>query len=149
MSYTAIKSFAHAASILLLGVILVGCQGGGDSGSSASNSNKSGVTDGGDDQDDNQQSASVASDSALLTWDNPEQRVNGDPFHFSEIENYVVSWGQNPDNLSNTAKVGCSNCVDMTYRVENLDAGTWYFTVQTRDTEGNLSRQADLASKQI
>ncbi len=147
MSYPAKKSFAYAASILLLGGLLVGCQGGGGSGSGISNGGDSGSPDSG--QDSSQQTASLAPDSARLTWDAPAERVNGDELKVGEIDHYVVSWGQDPDNLDNTAQIPCVNCVDMEYLIEGLDAGTWYFTVQTRDTDGNLSRQADLASKRI
>ncbi|MEQ6885968.1 fibronectin type III domain-containing protein [Salicola sp. Rm-C-2C1-2] len=129
MSYTARKSFTHAA-ILSLGLVLVGCQGGGGS-------------------DNSQEAASLAPDSALLSWDAPSQRENGETLKVGSIDHYVVSWGQDPENLSNTREVGCETCVDMEYLIEDLPEGTWHFTVQTRDTQGNLSGKADLASKQI
>lgn len=142
MSYTARKSFTHAA-ILSFGLVLVGCQGGGGSGSESS-SNTDTVENG-----NSQEAAPLATDSALLSWDAPGQRENGDTLKVGSIDHYVISWGQDPENLTNTREVGCENCVDMEHRIEDLQNGTWHFTVQTRDTQGNLSRKADLASKQI
>ena len=149
MLYPARKSFTYAVSILLLGVFLVGCQGGGGSGAGTSKGGGSGAPDDDSGQDGSQQTASLAPDSARLSWDAPGERVNGDELKVGQIDYYVVSWGQEPENLDNTTEVSCVNCTDMEYLVEDLDEGTWYFTVQTRDTQGNLSRQADLASKQI
>ena len=91
----------------------------------------------------------VVDSTATLMWDAPAKRENGDTLKVGEIDYYVVSWGQDPDTLANTEEVPCVNCTDMEHVIEDLDEGTWYFTVQTRDTDGNLSRQADLATKQI
>ncbi|TDT38616.1 hypothetical protein DES49_2599 [Halospina denitrificans] len=86
---------------------------------------------------------------ATLMWDAPTQRENGDTLKVGSIDYYIVSWGQDPDTLANTEQVSCVNCTDMEHVIEDLDEGTWYFTVQTRDTDGNVSREADLASKKI
>jgi|AntDeeMinimDraft_6_1070357.scaffolds.fasta_scaffold02502_6 hypothetical protein len=86
---------------------------------------------------------------ATLMWDAPTQRENGDTLKVGSIDYYIVSWGQDPDTLANTEQVSCVNCTDMEHVIEDLDQGTWYFTVQTRDTDGNVSRDADLASKKI
>lgn len=110
-----------------------------DSGTSDSDG---GTSDGGD-------STPSVDTTATLMWDAPAERENGDSLKVGEIDYYVVSWGQDPDTLANTQEVSCVNCTDMEHVIEDLDAGTWYFTVQTRDTEGNVSRQADLATKKI
>lgn len=145
MSYSARKTFSTSFSILILGLVLAGCQGGGGSESGSSNNGGSGSS--GNEGD--QQTASSAPDSAMLTWDAPAAREDGSTLKVGEIDYYVVSWGQDPDNLGNTTEVACGTCADMEYLIEDLDEGTWHFTVQTRDTEGNLSRRADLASKKI
>lgn len=94
-------------------------------------------------------STPVVDTAATLMWDAPAKRENGDTLKVGEIDYYIVSWGQDPDTLANTEQVPCVNCTDMEHVIEDLDEGTWYFTVQTRDTDGNVSRPADLATKQI
>lgn len=94
-------------------------------------------------------STPVVETAATLMWDAPAERENGDTLKVGEIDYYIVSWGQDPDTLANTEEVPCVNCTDMEHVIEDLDEGTWYFTVQTRDTDGNVSRPADLATKQI
>lgn len=86
---------------------------------------------------------------ATLMWDAPAERENGDSLKVGEIDHYIVSWGQDPEALENTEEIPCENCTDMEHVIEDLDEGTWYFTVQTEDTDGNVSRQADLESKSI
>ncbi|PAU80174.1 hypothetical protein CK501_11055 [Halovibrio salipaludis] len=146
MSYSARKSSIHVAIILIAALVLAGCQGGGGSDSS------SGVTDlPGDDggQDNSQETASLASDSAVLSWEAPGYRVNGDTLKDGHISHYVVSWGQDPENLSRSTEVTCQDCQAMEHKVEELDEGTWYFTVQTVDQDGLTSPEADLATKKI
>lgn len=161
MSYTAKKTFANPMSVLFAGLfILAGCQGGGDSGIGseseqgsdttqevASQPENPGSRSGKDDPSDGNRSS--VDTAATLMWDAPAERENGDALKVGEIDHYIVSWGQDPDKLGNTEEVPCENCTDMEHVVEDLDEGTWYFTVQTRDTEGNVSRQADLATKNI
>lgn len=86
---------------------------------------------------------------ATLMWDAPAERENGDSLKVGEIDHYIVSWGQDPEELENTEEIPCETCADMEHVIEDLDEGTWYFTVQTQDTEGNVSRQADPESKNI
>ena len=157
MSYTAKKTFSNPVWVLFAGFfILAGCQGGGDSGTGSDN----GQTAQQDESvpDDTQETASqpdtgsgsqTVDTAATLMWDAPESRENGDNLKVGSIDYYIVSWGQDPDTLTNTEEVSCVNCTDMEHVIEDLDEGTWYFTVQTRDTEGNVSRQADLATKKI
>lgn len=140
-----------------MSLALVGCQGGGgsESGSNTSDGNsdtsETNNSDGSNTagNDDGQETASNDSAPATLTWDAPDERLNGDSLAVGEIDQYVVSWGKDPDELTNTKEVPCGTCVDMEHTIEDLGDGTWYFTVQTRDTEGNLSPEADLVSKQI
>lgn len=148
MSYSARKLSIHAASILIVALVLAGCQGGGgsDSGSSSGVTGSSG-DDGG--QDNSQETVSLASDSAVLSWDAPGHRMNGDTLKDGHISHYVVSWGQDPEDLSRSTEVTCQDCQTMEHKVEELDEGTWYFTVQTVDQEGLSSPEAELASKQI
>ncbi|MGM0450322.1 MAG: fibronectin type III domain-containing protein [Pseudomonadota bacterium] len=138
-----------------MGLALAGCQGGGGSESGSSNDGGADSAQSSNNQNDSQSSqsnqggGSQTGEHAVLTWDAPAERENGDTLKVGSIDQYVVSWGKDPDNLANSTTVSCESCVDMEYVVEDLGDGTWYFTVQTEDTSGNVSRKADLASKQI
>ena len=145
MSYSARKLVIRTASSLILGLALVGCQGGGgsDSGSGSNDADRSG------NQDSTQEIASVAPDSAVLSWDAPGNRVNGVGLPDGEISHYVVLWGQDPEQLSNSTEVTCQDCQDMEYTVEDLSEGKWYFSVKTVDSEGRESTRAEPASKTI
>jgi len=145
MSYPARKLVIRAASSLILGLVLAGCQGGGgsDSGSEGSEADRS------SNQDSTQETASVKPDSAVLSWTNPENRIDGSDFDYYDVGHYVVYWGKDPDNLSNQKKVECANCVDMQYEISDLNDGTWYFSVTTVDKSGRESPKADLVDKTI
>ena len=145
MSYSARKLVIRAASSLILGLVLVGCQGGGGSGSGSGSSE----ADRSSNQDNTQQTAGVAPDSAVLSWTHPEGRMDGTDFDFHNVGHYVVYWGEDPDNLSNQKKIECANCVDMEYEVSDLSDGTWYFSVTTVDKAGRESPKADPVSKTI
>ncbi|MFO7787649.1 MAG: fibronectin type III domain-containing protein [Halospina sp.] len=91
----------------------------------------------------------MASDGAVLSWDAPGYRVDGDGLPDGEISHYVVLWGEDPEQLSNSTEVTCQDCQDMEYIVEDLDEGTWYFSVKTVDSEGRVSPRADPVDKTI
>ena len=135
-----------------MGLVLVGCQGGSGSESGSSNSAGTDIPGNSSNQDDSQSiqgGQGGNGQDAVLTWDAPGERVNGNTLKVGSINQYVVSWGKDPDSLANSTEVSCQNCTDMEFVIEDLGSGTWYFTVQTEDTSGNLSRRADLASKRI
>ncbi|WP_077529014.1 fibronectin type III domain-containing protein [Vreelandella utahensis] len=91
----------------------------------------------------------MVSGSAVLSWDAPAYRVNGDGLPDGHISHYVVLWGQDPEQLSNSTEVTCQDCQDMEYTVEDLSEGKWYFSVKTVDSEGRESARAEPASKTI
>lgn len=148
MSLIAKKSLNNPIGLLFAAsVLLVGCQGGGDAAEKQNISQQSDVT--GESAGDSDGTQREPRDLAILTWDAPATRENGESLKVGEIDYYVLSWGQDPDTLAHNSQIDCVNCTDMKHVIDNLDQGTWYFTVQTRDTDGNLSRKADLASKNI
>ena len=120
-----------------LGVLLTGCGGGGSSESEA------GLTDAG---------GSIASPerSAVLSWSAPLTRVNGESIPMGELEQYVIRYGQDAEAL--TEEVVVSNAqadAEMSYEVDGLELGTWYFTIQVQDTSGLISEPSDVVSKSI
>ena len=65
----------------------------------------------------------------------------------AELSGYVISYGQDPENLEQTVLV--NNASTMEYTVEDLADGTWYFSVQVEDNNGLISPPSDLVSKNI
>ncbi len=149
MSYPASKMFRQPLWVLLVAsLFLVGCEDDGDSslarGESGSDQETAEVEDG-----NGQGATSESGNFAQLTWQAPVQRENGDSLKDGEISHYLVRWGQDPQKLEQTTEVSCASCQDMEYRVEDLEKGDWYFSVQTVDTDGNVSRRADPVNKTI
>lgn len=65
----------------------------------------------------------------------------------ADLAGYVISYGQDPENLDQTVYV--DDAYTMEYTVENLSEGTWYFSVQAEDDNGLVSPPSDLVSKNI
>ncbi len=64
-----------------------------------------------------------------------------------ELAGYVISYGQNPDDLSQTVLIDDASQMEFTF--ESLGDGTWYFTVQAEDINGLMSPPSDVVSKTI
>jgi len=131
---------------LLVGMVLAGCGGGGSGGSESATQSGS-LTDTGSSVGSAQP---VAERSAVLSWSAPMTRVNGESIAMGELDRYVIRYGQDADDLSREITVdGASGEAEMSYVVDNLDAGTWYFTIQVQDTAGLLSEPSEPVSKTI
>lgn len=130
----AIKVSKAWIAAFLVGIALTGCGGGSssDSGSSSGVSQSSG-------------SPQSVQRSAALSWNAPFQRQNNETLEMYELAGYVISYGQNPENLDKTVYV--DDAYTMEYTVENLSDGTWYFTVQAEDDSGLMSPPSELVSK--
>lgn len=115
-----------AAFVVSMGVLLVGC-GGGGSGTAGSSGG-----------------------SATLSWSAPLTRVNGESIPMGELDRYVIRYGQDSDNLGKQVVVeNAAAEAEMSYRIGGLDSGTWYFTIQVEDTNGLISEPSDIVSKSI
>ena len=142
MSYASGKTFSRSVWVIALGALLLaGCEDEGSSSVAGSDADSS--------EEDRQDATSAGEGMATLSWDAPLQRENGDSLKIGAIDNYRVSWGEDPQELGNTTDVSCESCAEMEYVIEDLGEGEWYFTVQTVDADGNVSRKADPVSKQI
>lgn len=64
-----------------------------------------------------------------------------------ELSGYVITYGQNPDELSDNIRIDDANVMD--YTLNNLDNGTWYFTIQVEDVNGLVSAPSEQVSKTI
>lgn len=134
-------SFSKAAlSAVLSVVVLAGC-GGSGSGSSASSgtANESYVAE-----------ANGSGDEAVyLSWLAPAQRVNGEQLSYqTDIDGYIVRYGQSPSELDQQAVVDCE-VLECGYNVNGLSSGTWYFAVQTVDSNGLVSAPSAPVSRTL
>jgi len=67
-----------------------------------------------------------------------------------ELDKYVIRYGQSADDLNLEVVLdNADSYADMSYTVENLDAGTWFFTIQVQDKQGLVSEPSEPVSKTI
>lgn len=116
---------------LFIGVILTGCGGGSSGGTSTSGGT----------------SASGGARSADLSWNAPMTRVNNESLSMGELSGYIISYGKDPENLTESVRINGADT--MAYTVTNLDNGTWYFAIQVEDVNGLLSEPSQPVSKTI
>lgn len=126
----------------LMGALLTGC-GGGSSGSSGSGS--SSVTGAGS------VGGGVSGPrTAVLSWNAPLTRVNGESIPMGELDRYVIRYGQDDENLTEEVVVTNAQAqAEMSYAISGLDNGIWYFTIQVQDTSGLISEPSDVVSKSV
>ena len=87
---------------------------------------------------------------ATLSWRAPVTRVNGDALSRQDLSSYEIRYGVSTDNLDRVAVFDqAAGLIDMSYTIENLSPGTWYFTIQARDASGLLSSPSKVVSKNI
>ena len=87
--------------------------------------------------------AVYASAGALLSWDRPTHRENGDPLALEEIAGFEITITS--ESGSNVVKVGNI----LSYKFDELDAGTYTFSIKTIDTNGLASAESKQALKTI
>jgi len=133
-------------------ILLAGCGGEGDESDTAAAAQPSAVV----------PTASIAAASstrsaahataqqATLSWRAPVTRVNGDALSGQDLDSYEIRYGMSADNLNRSAIFDrAAGLIEMSYTIENLSAGTWYFTIQARDDNGLLSSPSNVVSKTI
>ena len=129
-----IKMSQKCIVAFFVGVVITGC--GGDSSGSSS---RDGVAQG--------SPSGVFEPSASLSWNAPSTRANGDGIKMGELSGYVINYGQNPERLSETVRIGDAGTME--YIFDDLDYGTWYFTIQVEDADGLMSAPSAPVSKTI
>jgi hypothetical protein len=135
-------------------VFLAGCGGGGDGDESGTagvakpsavvaKANTAEVS-------TSRRTVSSTANQTILSWRAPATRVNGDVLSDQELASYEIRYGTSAEDLSRSAIFdNAEGLIDMSYTIENLSAGTWYFTVQARDDDGLLSSPSVVVSKNI
>tara|TARA_Y100000589_G_scaffold212214_1_gene200047 strand:+ start:486 stop:932 length:447 start_codon:yes stop_codon:yes gene_type:complete len=142
-----IKMSGTWVAVAFAGALLTGCGGGGSSGSTASTAPvDSGDTSGSNGSD----SPAVVDKTATLSWLAPDRRVNGEQISPNELISYTIRYGQDPNNLDQSVVLDdVSGQVSVSYTIEDLDVGTWYFTIQVQDASGLMSEPSEAVSKTI
>ncbi|EAZ99972.1 fibronectin type III domain-containing protein [Marinobacter sp. ELB17] len=147
------------SSVLYFGVVfggmlilLTGCGGDGDESGTAGVAKPSAVVATANITEDSTARSTVNStaNQATLSWRAPATRVNGDALSGQDLASYEIRYGTSAENLNRSAVFdGAAGLIDMSYTIENLSAGTWYFTIQARDDNGLLSSPSVVVSKNI
>lgn len=106
----------------------------GSSGSGSSGSGTSGGT-----------GSSTTQGSATLKWTAPTANSNGTAL--TNLAGYYIYYGTSPGSLTNVVDV--SNPAALTYVVNNLGAGTWYFAIAAYTNAGLTSPMSNVGSKTI
>jgi len=143
-----IKMSKAWTAAFLLGILLTGCGGGGsDTGSETSGSGSNTSDNAGAGPSGMQPESARA---AVLSWSAPSTRVNGDGIAMGELDKYVIRYGQDVEDLSGEVVIDEADIYpEMSYTVDNLDSGTWYFTIQVQDKQGLVSEPSAPVSKTI
>jgi hypothetical protein len=89
--------------------------------------------------------AAATTGSATLTWEAPQDNTNGSPL--TDLSGYTIYYGTNSAELTQTVKI--TNPTQTSYVINNLSAGTYYFSVAADASDGTQSTQSILGSKTI
>lgn len=76
-----------------------------------------------------------------ISWNAPVTRKDGSTLNINEISGYRINYGSNQISLPYSTIIN-SNSTDLT--LSGLPYGTWYFTVQTIDTNGLTGSPSNL-----
>lgn len=74
-----------------------------------------------------------ATGSDSISWSAPTTRIDGTAMSSNEISAYRVSYGMDPSNLDHVEDVSSTT---HSKSLTSLTPGTWYFWVQTIDSQG-------------
>ncbi|HVN42058.1 MAG TPA: putative Ig domain-containing protein [Steroidobacteraceae bacterium] len=83
--------------------------------------------------------------SATLSWQAPTQNTDGTPL--TDLAGYVVHYGTSPSNLSQS--ISLKSASTTTVEIDNLAQGTWYFTLNSVNSNGVESSPTAAVSKTI
>jgi hypothetical protein len=86
-----------------------------------------------------------ATGSASLSWSPPNTRTDGTAL--TDLAGYRIRYGTSPDSYTETVTI--DNPGLTSFVIEDLPAGTYYFTVTAFDSAGTESLSSNSASKRI
>lgn len=82
---------------------------------------------------------------ATLNWTPPTRNTDGSTL--TNLAGYRIVYGRSAGSLTETVQIG--NPGISSYMIENLAAGTWYFSVKTYSVSGSESTLSTLVSKTV
>ena len=123
----------------VIGAFLTGCNGGSSGGGTGASVGSSGGAGG-----------YVDERTAVLSWNAPLTRENGESIPMGELDKYVIRYGKDAEDLGEEVVVTNAQAeAEMSHAINGLDSGTWYFTIQVQDTNGLMSAPSKVVSKSI
>jgi hypothetical protein len=142
---------ALIACTVLFGA-LAGC-GGGDGGASAASTGSTPTS-----QDPTTPASSSSAPASTpsgtstadtgfvsLAWQVPTTNTNGSAL--TNLSGYVINYGQSATALNNAVKIDSPSTVS--YVVDNLAAGTWYFAISAVASDGTQSSLSNVVSTTV
>jgi hypothetical protein len=90
-------------------------------------------------------SSTTTTGAATLSWTPPTRNTDGSTL--TNLAGYRIAYGNSASSLTRTIQV--ANAGMSSYVVENLAAGTWYFSVRAYSSTGAESTTSNTASKTI
>ncbi len=87
----------------------------------------------------------MANGSAILSWTAPTQNTDGSAL--SSLASYKILYGQSAANLDQSVTVNNPSVTQ--YQIDNLQSGTWYFSVVAINSTGTESSPTNVASVTI
>jgi hypothetical protein len=82
---------------------------------------------------------------ATLSWEAPTTNTDGAPI--TDLAGYRIYYGTDANNLTANVQVGSVGL--LTYVIDDLGAGTWYFAVKAYTSAGAESSLSQVVSKTI
>jgi hypothetical protein len=87
----------------------------------------------------------IANGSAALTWTAPTANTDGSVL--SNLAGYTILYGQTEASLDRSVTI--SNPSVTQYQIDNLQSGTWYFSVVSINSDGTQSNPTTVANVTI
>jgi hypothetical protein len=88
---------------------------------------------------------SNATGSASLSWTPPTQNTDGSTL--TDLVGYTIFYGTSASALTQSIQLASSSATS--YVVDNLSAGTYYFSIAAYTSDGTQSAQSNIGSKTI
>jgi hypothetical protein len=92
-------------------------------------------------------STATQTGSVSLSWTAPVARTDGSPLTMSEVAGFTVHYGTSTGSHPNILNVDDGSATSVT--VADLQVGTYYLVVTTRDNEGRESGDSDEVAKVV
>jgi len=131
---------AQFSAILGLSLLLFACGGGGGTSQNALVPGGSSSSSSGGDSSSTSSGGSAALYSAVVEWDIPDTRENGDKLPRFEIGGYEILFRKTQEDLPTTIVIPNNDALDVeNYLISDLTAGRYEVRIAAFDTDGLYS----------